>query len=87
MSNLQPVDEIFASWRRCMNYGVDKSVNVINTGINEVVLQKELCKNKTLGTIFDEIGGDFEDLSLLRNVVLLLYSPEGLLLKKNAVGN
>jgi len=87
MTNLQPVDEIIASWRRCINYGVDKSANVINTGINEVVLQKELSKNKILGSIFDEIGGDFEELSSVKNVVLLLINSEGLLLKKNAVGN
>ncbi len=87
MTNLQPVDEIFASWRRCISSGVDRSVNVINTGINEAVLQNALSENKLLGSIFDEVGDDFEDLSLMKNVVLLLINPEGLLLKKNAVGS
>ncbi len=87
MTNLQPVDEIFASWRRCINSGVDRSANVINTGINEAVLQNAISENKILGAIFDELGDDFEDLSLIKNVVLLLINPEGLLLKKNAVGS
>ncbi len=87
MTNLQPVDEIFASWRRCVNSGVDKSANVINTGINKAMLQNALSENRILGKIFDEVGDDFEDLSLMKNVVLLLINPEGLLLKKNAVGS
>ncbi|EMS70541.1 hypothetical protein [Ruminiclostridium cellobioparum] len=87
MITLQPVDEIFASWRRCVNIGVDNSASVMSSSINEEGLQNALNENKELVSIFGNLESDFEDLSLERNLVLLLVNSEGLLLKKNAAGS
>lgn len=86
MITLQPIDEIFASWRRCMNFGIDNTASVINSCINEEALQSALNENRILGSIFGNLENDFDDLSIERNLVLLLVNPEGLLLKKNAAG-
>ncbi|OPX45015.1 hypothetical protein CLHUN_12470 [Ruminiclostridium hungatei] len=87
MMTLQPVDEIFASWRRCMSSGVDNTTSVINAGINEEVFQTALNESKLLGTIFGDLGCDFDDLSINNNLAMLLVNSEGVLLKKNAVGS
>ncbi len=87
MITLQPVDEIFASWRRCVNIGLDNSASVMSGSINEEALQNALNENKVLVSIFGNLENDFDDLSVERNLMLLLVNSEGLLLKKNAAGS
>ncbi len=87
MVTLQPVDEIFASWRRCVNIGLDNSASVMSGSINEEALQNALNENKVLVSIFGNLENDFDDLSVERNLILLLVNSEGLLLKKNAAGS
>ena len=87
MIPLQPVDEIFASWRRCVNIGLDNSASVMSGSINEEALQNALNENKVLVSIFGNLENDFDDLSVERNLMLLLVNSEGLLLKKNAAGS
>ncbi len=87
MRTLQPVDEIFASWRRCVNIGVSNSTSVVNSSINEEALQNELNENEVLVSTFGNLESDFDDLSIERNLVLLLVNSEGILLKKNAAGS
>ncbi len=84
---LQPVEEILTSWRRCINSGLINSATAASTYIGEEALQTALSEGKPLISLFDEIWRELENLTVNKNLVFLLTSPEGVLLKKSAVEN
>ncbi len=87
MITLQPVDEILASWRRCLTIGVDNTSGIAGAAINKEALQAALEENSVLVSIFSNLGSDFEELSLKNNLVLMLVNSCGLILKKKCCRN
>ncbi len=84
---LQPVEEILTSWRRCINSGLNNSATAASTYISNDALQTALSEGKLLISLFDEIWGELENLTVNKNLVFLLTSPEGVLLKKSVAEN
>ncbi len=87
MITLQPVDEILASWRRCLNIGVDNTSGIAGDTINKEALQAVQEENSVLVSVFNNLGSDFEELSLKNNLVLLLVNNYGIILKKKCCRN
>ncbi len=87
MNRLQPVEEILNSWRRCINSGLVNSATAESTYIGEETLQTALSEAKPTISLFDEIWRELESLTVNKNLVFLLISPEGVLLKKSVATN
>lgn len=87
MNRLQPIEEILASWRRCINSGLNNSATTVSTYIGQDALQIALSEGKPIISMFDEIWRELESLTENKDLMFLLTSPEGVLLKKSAAEN
>lgn len=87
MERLQPLEEIFNSWRRCISLGLANSIATVNTYAKEDTFQAALFKNKRVVSLFEDLGTDLEDIAANSNSVFLLVNSDGILLKKSVAGN
>ncbi len=87
MNRLPPIEEILTSWRRCINSGLNNSATTVSTYIGQDALQIALSEGKPIISMFDEIWRELESLTENKDLMFLLTSPEGVLLKKSVAEN
>ena len=85
MKNLQPMEEIMSSWRRCMEVGMLNKALTPNFYLNGEELQEALRRNTLLTSTFECLFDKIDELIEESNHLFLLVDDQGFLLKKKAV--
>jgi transcriptional regulator of acetoin/glycerol metabolism len=84
MKKNESVDEILASWTRCIKAGMVNSIAPSSTCVNEEVMKTALQESKMLISLFENLGKEFDDLAIHNKLAFLLTNSDGLLLKKRS---
>ncbi len=82
MKKNQSIDEILASWTRCINAGLANSIDPSCAHVNDEALQTIFQESELLMSLFESLGKEFEELAMHDSLAFLLANSEGLLLKK-----
>ncbi|HEX3030543.1 MAG TPA: LuxR family transcriptional regulator, partial [Clostridia bacterium] len=76
MVKRQPVEEILASWKRCIRKGLSRENAVTSAYVKEVLLQKALSKSGLLISLFENLEKDMDYLTVSNNLAFFLMNAE-----------